>query len=256
MNALAGGVDQPRAFAAQRLRQQEPRRARHAQRRRMELHELEIGDAARRRGTPSRSPSPVATAGFVVSRKTCPAPPVASSTRPRRAVPTRAVAVEEPRRRRTRRPRRRATCASASCDDVTPGVRRDARPQHAADLAAGRVARVQHAAHAVRAFARQRRLAVGVAIERRAPRRSARARSAGLRRRARRTARSSHRPSPAAIVSARVQVRRVVGADGGGDAALRVAGVALAGLGLGEDEDVAGAGERRRPRAGRRCRCR
>jgi hypothetical protein len=38
-----------------------------------------------------------------------------------------------------------------------------------------------------------------------------------------------------------MQVGGIVGADGGGDAALRVAGVAFAGLGLREDEDVAGA---------------
>ena len=44
MNGVARGVDQPGAFAAQRLGEQEPRRARHAQRRRMELDELEVGD--------------------------------------------------------------------------------------------------------------------------------------------------------------------------------------------------------------------
>ena len=40
--ALTGGVDQKCAFAAQRLRQQEARRAFHMQRRRMELHEFDI----------------------------------------------------------------------------------------------------------------------------------------------------------------------------------------------------------------------
>ncbi len=34
--------------------------------------------------------------------------------------------------------------------------------------------------------------------------------------------------------------RRVAGADGGGNAALRVTGVAFGGIGLGEDQDVAG----------------
>ena len=62
---------------------------------------------------------------------------------------------------------------------MTPRSARRARPQRAADLAAGRVARVQHAARAVRPLDRQRRLAVGVAVERARPTRSARARSAG-----------------------------------------------------------------------------
>ena len=43
--ALAGRVDQLPALAAQRFRQQEARRARHAQHRRMELDELEIRHA-------------------------------------------------------------------------------------------------------------------------------------------------------------------------------------------------------------------
>ena len=42
---LARAVDQPRAFAAQRFGNQEPRRAGQVERGRMELHELEIGDA-------------------------------------------------------------------------------------------------------------------------------------------------------------------------------------------------------------------
>ena len=37
-----------------------------------------------------------------------------------------------------------------------------------------------------------------------------------------------------------VLLGRVAGADGGGNAALRVAGVAFGGIGLGEDEHVAG----------------
>ena len=45
----------------------------------------------------------------------------------------------------------------------------DALPQHAPDLAPGRIGRVQHTPHAVRAFGCERRLAVGVAIEPRAP---------------------------------------------------------------------------------------
>src|SRR5262249_40657114 len=44
----------------------------------------------------------------------------------------------------------------------------------------------------------------------------------------------------------RVQLRAVVVANGGGDAALRVAGVALAGIGLGENENASGRRERDR----------
>ena len=121
--------------------------------------------------------------------------------------------------------RRARAAGRAACADI-------ALPQHAADLAAGRVARVQHAPHAVRAFERQRRLAVGAAIERRAPRPSARARSAGRPRPARAppARRTGRRRRP--CVSAACRLGRVVGADRGGDAALRVAGVALAGSAL------------------------
>ena len=42
-------------------------------------------------------------------------------------------------------------------------------PQHAANLAAGGVARVEHAANAVRRLASERRTAVGVAVESSAP---------------------------------------------------------------------------------------
>jgi hypothetical protein len=47
--------------------------------------------------------------------------------------------------------------------------RRHPRVEHGADLAAGRVAGVQHTAHAVRALDRQRQLAIGPAVEPRAP---------------------------------------------------------------------------------------
>ena len=52
--ALAGLVDEVRPLAAKRLRQQEPRSASDVENRRMELHELEVGDAAPRPRTPSR----------------------------------------------------------------------------------------------------------------------------------------------------------------------------------------------------------
>ena len=124
-------------------------------------------------------------------------------------------------------------------------------PEHAADLAAGRVAGVQHAPHAVRRLAAERRPAVGVAIEPRAPVDAARARSAALPRRARapplrRTARRRRESCRAACSAGAVVV-----ADRRRDAALRVAGVALRGLGFGEDEDAAGGREPdRRAQAG------
>ena len=60
-----------------------------------------------------------------------------------------------------------------------------------------------------------------------------------------RTARSSHRPSPAASVSAAWSSGESPGPDRRGDAALRVAGVAFAGLRLGEDQHLAGRTELR-----------
>ena len=65
MNALAVGVDQPGALAAQRLGQQEARRARHGERGRVELHELEVGDA--RAGRPGHR-DPVAGRHLGVGR--------------------------------------------------------------------------------------------------------------------------------------------------------------------------------------------
>ena len=81
MNALAGVVDQLRAFAAQRLGQQEPRRALRRSARSDETGRTRGRRRARRPRAAIAMPSPVAIAGFVVSRKTWPAPPVASSVR-------------------------------------------------------------------------------------------------------------------------------------------------------------------------------
>ena len=204
MNALAVGVHEPRALAAQRLRQQEPRLPRHVQRRRMKLDELEIGDAR---------------AGVVRDRD-------AVAGRDRRI---RRLAEHLPRaagrEQRTRRARLRRSFRQSSkyrtpthapvLDDHpdgarvrartrTLGMRRDALPEHAADLAARwRRARAARAARCAPPRVASAGRAVGVAIEARRPTRSARARSAGPLRPARATARSSHRPSPAASVSAR-----------------------------------------------------
>ena len=120
-----------------------------------------------------------------------------------------------------------------------------AAPQHAADLAAGGVARVQHAAHAVRGLAAERRAAVGVAIEGRPPlhqlgdvaRPIGHERLDGLRI-AQAVARGDRVPC--------VQLRRVVGPHGRGDAALRVTGVALARMRLAEDGHLADFRQRER----------
>jgi hypothetical protein len=76
----------------------------------MELHELEVGDA-RAGVNASAMPSPVATAGFVVSRNTWPAPPVASSVARRAPRGSRrgievAHAARAPSSTRSRRPAR------------------------------------------------------------------------------------------------------------------------------------------------------
>ena len=82
-------------------------------------------------------------------------------------------------RARRRRSRNRTPATRAVLDDglhrhgvIETSTDREAdepRGQHAADLAAGRVVRVQHAPDRVRAFAREVERAVRRAIERRAP---------------------------------------------------------------------------------------
>ena len=157
------------AFAAQRLRQQEPRRARDAEHRRMELHELEVGHA---RAGLERHRDAVAGGDRRVRRlakhlagaagreqrargadRRCTSPSRSTNVAPdARAVVD--VAATAPAHRRAR---------------CTRGCAATLLPQHAADLAAGGVARVQHAAHAVRGLAAERRAPVRVAIEGRAP---------------------------------------------------------------------------------------
>jgi len=118
-------------------------------------------------------------------------------------------------------------------------------PQHPADLAAGRVARVQHAPDAVRRLASERELAVAVAIEARAP--------VDELAHVARSVPDQHvdRPLVAKPVAGAqrirgVQRRAVVGADRDRDASLRVAGVAFFGIGLGEDENATRQRERDR----------
>ena len=123
---------------------------------------------------------------------------------------------------------------------------RDALPQRAADFAAGRIVRVQHAAHAVRRLVPERKRAGRVAIEPRAPvdELADVARAVARPARAPRTRRRE--PSPARNRVGGMKVGAVVGADGRRNAALRVAGVALVGIRLGEDDDATGRRERAR----------
>ena len=214
----------------------------------MELDELEIGDA---RAGAIRHRNPVAGGdrGFVVSRKTCPAPPVASSTAGARPSPAPGVDRGTARRRsgrpRTISDRRRARARRRGrADAPTP------RPERAADLAAGRVgARAARAATLCAAFAAS-------ASSPSASRSNAAPHVDQLRDVARAVLdQHAHRLLVAQAVArghrvARVQGRRVAVADRGRDAALRVAGVALGGLRLGQDEDRRP--RRRAPAAARR----
>jgi hypothetical protein len=111
-------------------------------------------------------PSPVATAGFVVSRYTWPAPPVASSTAGR----TSCARPASSRNRRRRTPvlddagRRRAR-ARHGCGPGTP----TRAPERAFPISRPVASRACSTRRALCAPSRQRRLAVGVAIEPRAP---------------------------------------------------------------------------------------
>ncbi len=112
-----------------------------------------------------------------------------------------------------------------------------ARPERAGDLAAGRVARVEHAPHAVRAFASERRLAVLVAIERGAPgHQLADVARAFVHEHLDRIAVAE---AGAGFEGVReVQRGRVVLANGRRHTALGVAGVAFGAAGLCQEEDV------------------
>ncbi len=118
-------------------------------------------------------------------------------------------------------------------------------PERARDLAAGQVARVQHAPHGVRAFAAKRRPAVGIAIELGAPVEQ----FADVVR----SFADQHfdggdvaEPGPRLERVVAVKLDAVVVAERRGDAALRVAGVALSAVGLGHQHDVAVAYEMNR----------
>ena len=116
---------------------------------------------------------------------------------------------------------------------------RRALPQHAANLAAGRVAGVQHTAHAVGAFGGERRPAVGIDVEASAP--------LDELERVARTFLGQH-PHRSLIAQSVARHRGIAGVQGGrivrtnrrGDAALRVFRIAFARIGLRDDHDIAG----------------
>ena len=189
-------------------------------------------------------PSPDATSGLVVSRNTWPAPPVASSVARARAVRRVAVGIQV------------LDADGAAVLDQDRGgarvldgmdapVRRGAGPQGPADRPPGGVARVQHAADAVRRLAGQRDLAVRLAIEGRPPVHQLVdvGRALGHE--------NAHRVDVAEPVAGGqrvllVEPRVVVVAHRGGDAALGVAGIALGRGRLGQEEDLPGLRERQR----------
>ena len=199
----------------------------------MKLHELEIG-----RRAPARyaiaTPSPVATGGLVVSLNTWPAPPVASSVR------ARATVRRCRRRRQARAPHggRRLTITSSTRarDRARDAGGRDARRQSTRPISRPVASRACSTRRTLCAPSRPS------AASPSASRSNARAPLDQLADVARPFLdQHAHRALVAQAVAGgdrvgRVQLRRIVGADRGGDAALRVAGVALARLGLGEDE--------------------
>jgi hypothetical protein len=144
-------------------------------------------------------PSPCRHAGFVVSLNTCPAPPVA------RSVARGAHFVAAPGRVEVRnsagesRPRRVTSVTSAVIDRCDRRERADPSPEHAADLASGRIAR--HAVPAVRLCAASRPSAgrpSAARFESRTPFDQLSRTSCGPCSTRTRTAASSHSPSPRA----------------------------------------------------------
>ena len=241
--SLAVRVDQAPTFATQRLGQEESRRARHAQHRRVELHELEVGHARARQ---ERHGHPVAARDERVRglSKQMARAAGGDERAPRAHRGRHAVAVDE-RRAHARAVLQIERQRQRVLEHADAGVGRHAAPQHPADLAARGVARMEHAPHAVRGLAAQRRPALRVAIEGRAPLHQLGhvPRTVGDQR--------VHGPRIAEAVSrgdgvACVKLRGVIGAHRRGDAALCVPGVALARMGLAEDGNLPDRGQRER----------
>ena len=144
----------------------------------MELHELEIGDARAGVDTPSRCRRRSRPRGFVVSRNTCPAPPVASSTR-------RGARRRDAGRRRQEPRADAAAVLDHQLDDPRVVVRPtvgscDARSHRTRPISRPVASRACSTRRTLCAPShRQRRRAVGSTIERRAPATSARGRKRG-----------------------------------------------------------------------------
>jgi 3-dehydroquinate synthase len=240
---FAAAVDETRAFTAQRFGDEKSRRAAPAERRRMKLDELEIRDAR---------------AGVIGERDA-----VAGGDRRIRGFAKHAAGAAGGEQRRPRVDLatdilgieiRHADHTSVVdehfgdervIDDRDVRERADAVPQRASDFAAGCIACVQHAANGVRGLTPERGPAARIEIESRAP-------VDELAHVARTFLdEDAHRRFVAqAVAGARrvgcVQRRRVVVSNRGGNAALRVSGVALGRIGLGENEHASGGSEANR----------
>ena len=137
---LAGRRDELRALTAKRLRQQKPRRGFVVERRRVELHELHVGDP-RPGSLRRRDPIAGRTRWVRCSAKTWPAPPVASN----------GVGRDEPCTRLARRRGigRRRTASSTDATDRSVFEHRirvvRAASEQRADLSHPWRRRVQHA---------------------------------------------------------------------------------------------------------------
>jgi hypothetical protein len=161
-------VDETRTFPSQRFGQQKAWMSRHVERCRVELDELEIGDACagekRHRHTVAGGDGRI---GSLAEHLSGAAGRKEHRGRTRRS--HRSIILEKP-----------GTHAAAvfnhKANDADVGVsghagqRRDALPEHPSDLTPRRVARVQHAPRAVGPFDRERRLPIGIAVEPCAPR--------------------------------------------------------------------------------------
>ena len=239
---FAGRVHELRAFTSQRFGQQKPRLSLDHQRRRMELHELQVDDlgAGLERHGNSVSRGDVRVRRFVIDL-------TRSTRREKHASGARhghsAVIEEKP----------RAEAASVfdhEADDPRMILGRHARqlrsalPEHPADLATGCIVRVQNSSRAMRRLHRERRLPVRRAVESNTPRHQL-SNEAG-------TVLDENLDCEWIAESVagrnrvcRMQLRCITRTDGRRNASLRMTGVAFSGSGLGEDEHVAVIGDLR-----------
>src|SRR5207247_10506917 len=236
-------VHQARPFAAQRFRDQKTRRLAPVERRRMELHDLEVRQPRARvpRECDAVAGCHTRIGGFAEQLS-------GAARREERGLRAdlvrRAGSIEKPR------------AADAATVDEKAGdervidrfdrrPRRDALPENAANLAAGRIARVEHAADGVSGFPAEREPSVSLAIEPCAPLDQLLDVSRSV---------LDENPNGRFVAQSvagadrvgGVELPAVVGTHRRSDAALRVAGVAFGGIRLGEDEHAARRRERER----------